>query len=95
VVSVSRAWLYTRSGNTVRIVIEGANVEVFGPGADFSRSQFNDEMDAVLHHTAVEDALVRAGWTLERMTTERRSGADRRAATRGDRRRKPLRLVGD
>jgi hypothetical protein len=40
----------------------------------------------------LEQQLVRDGWSLEQMTTERRSGADRRMAARSDRRR-DLRLI--
>jgi hypothetical protein len=94
VTATSRAWLYVRSQESVRIVTDGGNVAVYGPGPHFSHSRFPDEMDAVLHHAALEDALVRQGWTLEELTTERRSGADRRVSSRGrDRRRSHLRLV--
>jgi hypothetical protein len=94
VVTVSRAWLYVRGRESVRIVIDGTGVSVYGPGTHFSHSQFREEMDATLHHAALEEALVLEGFTLERLTTERRSGTDRRASTRGrDRRRPTLRLV--
>ena len=93
--AASRAWLYVRFHESVRIVIDGGNVVVYGPGTRFNRTQFPDEMGAALHHAGLEDALIREGWTLEHLTTERRSGHERRAAPRGgpDRRRSGLRLV--
>ena len=78
----------------MRIVIDAAVVAVYGPRTDFSHSEFRDEMDAVLHHAALEERLVRDGWTLETLTTERRSGTtDRRANSRGTDRRRHLRLI--
>jgi hypothetical protein len=94
VTAISRAWLYVRTHESVRIVLDGGNVAVYGPGPHFSHSRFSDEIDAAVHHAALEDALVRNGWTLEQLTTERRSGADRREAARRTRgRRRHLRLV--
>lgn len=95
VTAVSRAWLYVRSSESVRIVIDGGDVAVYGPGRHFSHSHFPDEMDATLQHATVEDALIRNGWILEELTTERRLGGDRRAAPRPapERRWTALRLV--
>lgn len=74
----TKAWLYVKGRESVRIVVSGHSVDVYGPGADFSRSQFPEPMDAALHHAALEDSLVRSGWALEQLTTEHRSGNDRR-----------------
>jgi hypothetical protein len=95
VTAVSRAWLYLRSDESVRIVVDGGHVAVYGPGLHFSHSHFSDEMDAVLHHAMLEEALIRDGWILEDLTTERRLNGDRRAKSRPmpDRRRSGLRLV--
>lgn len=94
-IATSRAWLYVRSDQTVRIVVDGGTVVVYGPGPNFSHSRFREEMDAVLHHAALEDALIRDGWTLECLTTERRAGRDRRSVRRpGQDRRRYLHLVG-
>jgi hypothetical protein len=90
VTAVSKAWLYVRADQSVRIVVDRGNVAVYGPGPDFNHSQFTEEMDAVLHHAAVEEALVREGWMLEQLTTERRSGDARRAVPRGGTRRRSL-----
>ena len=75
--------------------MDGGAVSVHGPGPHFSHSRFSEDMDAAIHHAAIEDTLIREGWSLEELTTERRSGRDRRAAARGgrDRRTARLRLV--
>lgn len=76
----------------MRIEIHEGSLAVFGPGDQFRRRDYEDDVVALLEHSSLEQELVRDGWSLERMTTERRSGAERRAGTRGrDRRR--LRLV--
>ena len=62
-----------RGPESVRIVSDGAIVAVYGPGSRFSHSRFREELDAALHQAAVEHALVLDGWTLEQLTTERRS----------------------
>jgi len=86
----TRAWLFVRGSESVRIVIDGTSVGVYGPGARFSHSRFGEAMDATLHQAAVEQALVLEGWTLEHFTSERRSHAD---AVITERRHSPLRLV--
>jgi hypothetical protein len=86
----TRAWLFVRGSESVRIVIDGTAVGVYGPGARFSHSRFGEAMDATLHQAAVEQALVLDGWTLEHFTSERRSHAD---AVNIERRQTGLRLV--
>ena len=76
----------------MRIVVDKGSIAVFGPGEDFRRHEFADAMTAMLEHDTIEQELVRDGWSLEQMTTERRSGLDRRQAAPRERRR-GLRLV--
>ena len=86
----TRAWLFVRGSESVRIVIDGTSVGVYGPGARFSHSRFGEAMDATLHQAAVEQGLVLDGWTLEHFTSERRSHVD---AVSIERRQSALRLV--
>ena len=86
--SRAQAWLYVRGAESVRIVVEGTSVGVYGPGTQFSHSRFGEAMDATLHQAAIEQELVLDGWTLERFTTERR--ADAGNVTKVD---TPLKLV--
>jgi hypothetical protein len=87
----TKAWLFVRGSESVRIVIDGTTVGVYGPGGRFSHSRFGEAMDATLHQVAVEQSLVVDGWTLEHFTTDRRSHAA--AVVKVERRRAPLRLV--
>ncbi len=73
--------------------MDGGSLAVYGPGDLFRRHLYGDVAAATLEHSSIEQQLVRDGWSLERMTTERRSGADRRKSVRPDRRR-ALRLIG-
>lgn len=88
--STTRAWLFVRGPESIRIVIDGTSVAVYGPGTRVSQSDFGEEMDAALHQAAVEQSLVLDGWTLERLTTERRVGP---ATPRPGDRRGGMRLV--
>ena len=90
--NTTRAWLYVRGERSVRIVVDKGSIAVFGPGDDFRRHEFADTMTAMLEHASIEQELVREGWSLEQMTTERRSGRDRRQGAPRERRR-GLRLV--
>jgi hypothetical protein len=63
-------WFYLRGDDTVRIVVQGTEVTVLGPGARVRRACFPDEMDAVLYHTSVEQSLVAGGWMLDRRATD-------------------------
>jgi hypothetical protein len=80
-----------RGSESVRIVIEGTSMGVYGPGNRFSHSRFGEAMDATLHQAAVEHSLVLDGWTLEHFTADRRSNTD--ATVKVERRHPPLRLV--
>jgi hypothetical protein len=84
--------LYVRGEHSVRIVIEEGSLAVYGPGDLFRQHDYDDIVTATLAHATLEQELVQDGWSLEQLTTERRSGPERRAETRGDRRR-GLRLV--
>src|SRR5688572_7202821 len=88
--SDTRAWLFVRGSESVRIVIDGTSMGVYGPGSRKSHSRFGEAMDATLHQAAVEQALVLDGWSLEHFTTERRLHSD---AVSVDRRHPSLRLV--
>ena len=68
----TKAWLFVRGSESVRIVVDGTSMGVYGPGGRFSHSRFGEAMDATLHQAAVEQSLVLDGFTLERFTTERR-----------------------
>jgi hypothetical protein len=73
--SDTRAWLFVRGTESVRIVIDGTSVGVYGPGRRFSHSRFGEPMDATLHQAAVEELLVHDGWMLEHFTSDRRTNA--------------------
>jgi hypothetical protein len=92
VATTTTAWLYVRGDQSVRIVMDGGSLAVHGPGDLFRRHAYDDRAAAMFEHDNLEQQLVRDGWSLERMTTERRSGTDRRKVPRTDRRR-GLRLV--
>jgi len=89
--SDTRAWLFVRGSESVRIVIDGTSVGVYGPGGRFSHSRFGEAMDATLHQAAVEQVLVQDGWSLEHFTSERRTHAE--DVVDVERRHAPLKLV--
>jgi hypothetical protein len=93
VASSTTAWLYVRGDQTVRIVMDRGSLAVYGPGDLFRHHSHDDDAVAMLEQSVLEQQLVRDGWSLERMTTERRSGADRRKQVRAHDRRRGLRLV--
>jgi len=72
--------------------MSGGSLTIQGPGAECRQQIYDDVAAAMFEQSSLEHQLVRDGWSLERMTTERRSGADRRASVRTERRR-GLRLV--
>ena len=89
--SDTRAWLFVRGSESVRIVIDGTSMGVYGPGGRFSHSRFGEAMDAALHQAAVEQGLVQDGFSLEHFTTERRTHIE--GVIDVERRHTPLRLV--
>jgi hypothetical protein len=72
--------------------MDGGSLAVYGPGELFRHQHYGDDAAATLEHSALEQELVGDGWSLERMTTERRTSGDRRKTVRADRRR-GLRLI--
>ena len=88
----TRAWLFVRGPESVRIVIDGTGMGVYGPGGRFRQSVFPEELDAALHQATLEQELVLDGWTLEQLTTERRSASQPSVAIPRERR-GALRLV--
>ena len=91
--ATTRAWLYVRGPESVRILIDGTAVGIYGPGNRVSHCTFSEEMDATLHQADVEQGLILDGWTLEQLTTERRAAQHQRAPSQPERRN--LRLVPD
>ena len=73
------------------MIIDGTSMRVYGPGTRYCNLRFGEPMDATLHQSAVEQALVLDGWTLEHFTTERRGGSVEFGGI--DRRHRPLKLV--
>lgn len=91
----TKAWLYVRGTESVRVVLEAASLLVYGPGPRFSCSRFPDATGAMLHHAQLQRELLADGFTQESTVTDRRSGGDRRSQSRGSDRRQILRLVSD
>jgi hypothetical protein len=89
-----KAWLSVRGEESVRIVLEGTSLLVYGPGPRFSSSRFADGTEAMLRHAAVQRELLAEGWTRD-STHDRRTGVERRRESRGPDRRQILRLVSD
>jgi hypothetical protein len=87
----TRAWLFVKGPQSIRIVVDGPSLAVYGPGRRVSHSEFGGEMDATLQQAAVEQSLVRQGWSLEQLTTERR--ASEGSGPPEVERRRPFRLV--
>lgn len=77
----------------MRVVIDGTDVAVYGPGTRVSHSRFDYPMDAALHQASVEQSLVLDGWTLEALTTERRAPLHSNHVVPAVERRGALRLV--
>ena len=96
IASVETAWLFTRGAESVRIIRAVSpdgelRLIVNGPGDASEVHVFDDVLACVSHQSDLERRLVAQGYSLERFTTERRSGAaDRRGRTRSERRRPRL-----
>lgn len=90
---VEAAWLFTRGSESVRIVrtaTRGGTVHlhIHGPGSATESHTYPDAIECMQQQSELERRLVAQGFTLERFTTDRREHpADRRAATRRERRR--------
>lgn len=87
----TRAWLFVKGLHSIRIVVDGPSLAVYGPGRRVSHSQFGEVMDATVQQAAVERSLVRQGWSLEQLTTERR--ASQTSAPPAVERRRTFRIV--
>jgi hypothetical protein len=93
IASVETAWLFTRGALSVRIVravTPGGRIHlmVAGPDDAADTREFDDVVACVNYQSDLERRLVAQGYTLERFTSERRTGGDdRRARSRTDRRR--------
>jgi hypothetical protein len=93
IASVETAWLFTRGPESVRIVravTPGGELRLIvnGPGDSTEVHVFDDVVACVTYQSELERRLVAQGYSLERFTSERRSGRpDRRQRSRTDRRR--------
>ena len=81
-------WLYTRGRESVRIVVEGAHLSVFGPGTEERSETYDSEDEALFQQKLLEQRLILRGWGLDRLITDRRSGQERRDGSRGTERRR-------
>jgi len=85
---VETIWLFVRGDESVR-VIRAATPEgrsrllVYGPGNRQATHEFQDGVTCTHMEAELERQLVGDGYTLEQFT-DRRSGIDRRGASRGD-----------
>src|SRR5262245_13217570 len=96
---VETVWLFVRAGESVRI-IRAATPEgrvrllIYGPGNSEATHEFPDQISCAARASEIEGQLVAAGFALDQLT-DRRSGRDRRSASRGADRRRGFRLVKD
>ena len=98
---VQTAWLFTRGTQSIRIVRitgpDGAQqLLISGPGAEWAVHDAEDPIFCVRYQADLERRLVSDGYQLASfLSAERRSGADRRGASRGgsDRRRQLQRVM--
>ncbi len=75
--TVPHAWLFTRGHESVRIVRDEqpggfVRLTTYGQGKDVSVSQYADVTECVKGQAAIEQALVREGFRLQRGSAERR-----------------------
>jgi hypothetical protein len=87
-------WLYSRGRDNVRIEVRelghALQLVVSGPGTRQSAYDFADAAALFEHQASRESHLLAQGYCLERFSTERRKGTDRRQQPRhqgADRRR--------
>ena len=88
------AWLFSRGDQSVRVIRlaeqdRPARLIVYGPGRTTLSYEEGSFADTITRQTAIERWLLAEGYQLQRLPAgERRSGRDRRGASRGpDRRR--------
>ncbi len=96
--AVREAWLFTRGAKSVRIVRASSKsrmfLHVYGPDTNVNIQEFDDVLGCMRYQSDLERRLVSEGFSLDRFIAERRSGSDRRGASRGpgtDRRQSLLR----
>ena len=79
-------WLYARGAESVRIEVRelghALQLVVSGPGARQAAYDFADAASLFEHHAGQEAHLLTQGFCLERFSTDRRSGKDRRRKLR-------------
>lgn len=95
---VQTAWLFTRGGDSVRILRIGHSAGaqrllVHGPGTESQVHDLEDAADCTRYEAELERRLVRQGFRLERFAWGDRRHGDRRAAPRGADRRRHLNRV--
>ena len=96
---VETAWLFTRGALSVRIVRVarpggGLRLLVQGPGSTLETHDASDAIESVQYQSSLERSLVADGYLLTLFeSAERRSGVERRLASRGFERRQILQLV--
>jgi hypothetical protein len=87
------AWLYTRGAESVRILRLANNhgqtrLVVEGPGPLEASYDFRDTIVCLAYQSEVERQYMGAGFRLYDLTSDRRSGIDRRRNARGSDRRR-------
>jgi len=88
----SASWLFIRQNETVRVFRPGPpylQLAIAGPLGHRRTLRFDRETDLQAFQRDHEQQLMKDGWHLEGMDVERRSGRDRRGASRGSDRRVP------
>lgn len=94
VVSVETAWLFTRAGESIRIIRatgrDGViHLLVQGPGAAADAREFTDVLTCMNYQADLERRLVADGFSLERFTSDRRKQRGPRPVGAPERRREP------
>ena len=86
------SWLFIRHNETVRIFRQGPpylELAIAGPQGHRTMLRFDREADLQAFQRDHEQQLIKEGWRLEGVDVDRRSGKDRRKASRGSDRRSP------
>jgi hypothetical protein len=86
------SWLFVKDGQSIRIERPfGFSIIVAGPGSAREEHEFPNEDALQAFQMDIGERLTEAGWILWGFDRERRSGRDRRSATRPSaERRRPL-----
>ena len=89
---VAGSWLFIRRNETVRVFRAGPpylQLAIAGPQGLRRTLRFDREEELQEFQRDHEEQLMKDGWHLEGTDVERRSGRDRRRASRGPERRLP------